>query len=81
MPLSAHLRSEREPRGEYTIVVEPKPVDAGGRTPYNDEGLRVEFAELVSQGAVPRSAIRSLAQKYGLGARQVYSVVHQTNGS
>jgi len=77
LPLSAHLQIDRAPRGEYTIVIEPKP-RWDGHTTYTEEQLRVEFSSLVSEGAVPRSAIRTLAQKYGLGARHVYSVVHQT---
>jgi len=80
LPLSAHLRSERAPRGEYTIVIEPRQTEADGQLTYNDEQLRAEFTDLLAQGSVPRSAIRTLAHKYGLGARSVYSVVHQTGG-
>ncbi len=79
LPLTGHLQSDRAPRGEYTIVIQPKELERGGQIPYNDDQLRVEFSGLVSNGAVPRSAIRTLAQKYGLRARQVYSVVRRTS--
>jgi 16S rRNA (cytidine1402-2'-O)-methyltransferase len=78
-PLSAHLENRREPRGEYTIVIEPKPLESFGQIPYNDHQLRAEFDELVGHGSVPRAAIRALAEKYGVAARQIYSAVHRTS--
>jgi len=77
LPLSAHLSNPREPRGEYTLVIEPRGLPLSGQMTYTTDQLRSEFEDLVEQGALPRSAIRTLAQKYALGAREVYSAVHK----
>jgi len=38
--------------------------------------LKQEFERLVSQGSLPRAAIRVLAHKYAIAARAVYGIVH-----
>jgi 16S rRNA (cytidine1402-2'-O)-methyltransferase len=75
-PLSQHLADEREPRGEYTIVLEPKASIESGQTTYVAADLKEQFEQLVGQGSLPRAAIRALAQKYAIAARTVYGVVH-----
>jgi 16S rRNA (cytidine1402-2'-O)-methyltransferase len=75
-PLSQHLAEEREPRGEYTIVLEPKGSPECGHKTYDAAELKEEFDQLVGQGSLPRAAIRVLAQKYAIGARAVYGIVH-----
>jgi 16S rRNA (cytidine1402-2'-O)-methyltransferase len=78
-PISEHLNSEKDPRGEYTFII---PADhspsAIGQTTYSDASLRAEFEELVNVGSSPRAAVRALAQKYSLASRSVYAVVHET---
>jgi 16S rRNA (cytidine1402-2'-O)-methyltransferase len=78
-PISDHLESLGEPRGEFTLIVsaEPQPPEIGPK-PYSEERLRAEFDELTAEGSSPRAAVRALAQKYALGSRNVYAVVHQT---
>ena len=75
--ISKHLRLQSEPRGEYTLVIPPRQVEEFGRLPYSNETLRKEFDDLIDGGANPRGAVRTLAKRYALPSRDVYSVVHQ----
>lgn len=73
-PISGHLESVADGRGEYTLVVSP----AGDRVqdvtePTADE-LTSEFYQMTEDsGLNRREAIRQLALKYRLPARAVYS--------
>ena len=73
-PISGHLKSVTDGRGEYTLVVSP----AGDRVhdvaePTADE-LTSEFYQMTEDsGLNRREAIRQLALKYRLPARAVYS--------
>ncbi|MEO7271831.1 MAG: 16S rRNA (cytidine(1402)-2'-O)-methyltransferase [Vicinamibacterales bacterium] len=79
LPLSEHLKSERAPRGEYTLVVAPHESTHSGHVTYNEDLVRAAFEELVAQGSFPRAAIRLLAQRYVVPARVIYSSVHNTS--
>jgi 16S rRNA (cytidine1402-2'-O)-methyltransferase len=80
-PISEHLKSSEEPRGEYTLVIAPPDARKVGRLPESPETLRAEFSELLLHGSPPRAAVRLLATKYAVSSRYVYSVVHQTTTS
>ena len=77
LPLSEHLKTDREPRGEYTLVVAPMSREQRGQLTYDEALVRLEFDALVTQGSLPRAAIKKLALKYEVPARTVYGVVHQ----
>jgi 16S rRNA (cytidine1402-2'-O)-methyltransferase len=80
-PISAHLRSIDKGRGEYTLVVAPAEAPAEVAAPRTDQ-LFDEFSQLTSTGDVTRrSAIKQLAIKYGLTAKDVYSRVEQGRNS
>ena len=77
-PISRHLAEIGEGRGEYTLVV-----TAGAALEHHPEipsptALYTEFGQLIEmEGVTRRAAIKQLALKYGLGARQVYSMVEE----
>ena len=75
--ISGHLRLQAEPKGEYTLVIPPHQVEKIGQLTYSDDSLRKEFDHLIDAGANPRGAVRTLAKRYALPSRDVYSVVHQ----
>ena len=75
-PISGHLEHVGEGRGEYTLVVSPA-VGSRAEAP-SAQQLGVEFGQLTDNGAVARrAAIKQLALKYGLSAREVYGLVEQ----
>jgi 16S rRNA (cytidine1402-2'-O)-methyltransferase len=76
-PISAHLKSVVQGRGEYTLVVAPASSPAEVTPPDTDQ-LFDEFCRLTDNQAVTRrSAIKQLATKYGLTAKEVYARVEQ----
>jgi 16S rRNA (cytidine1402-2'-O)-methyltransferase len=78
-PISRHISAFEVARGEFTIIVPPpEPSSIVGQKPYSNETLRAEFEDLVGSGSSPRAAVRTLAKKYSIPSRGVYSVVHQT---
>jgi 16S rRNA (cytidine1402-2'-O)-methyltransferase len=67
--------SEQE-RGEYTLVIEGAQSDEIGHSTYDETAIAGEYGTLVREGSTPRTAIRSLARKYGQPARTIYAAVH-----
>ena len=78
-PISGHLESLSEERGEFTLVVGPAdPLKRPAALPSSDLIAR-EFWQLTSgEGLGRRPAIKRLATKYGVSSREVYKLV-QTN--
>jgi len=78
-PISVALERLREPRGEFTVVLDC------GRLPKNDhrEGLSdhdlaVEYSKLAASGELTRRRIiTALSRKYGRPANQVYAAVER----
>jgi 16S rRNA (cytidine1402-2'-O)-methyltransferase len=80
-PIAAHLKSIDQGRGEYTLVVAPAASVDEVEQPDTDQ-LFAEFCQLTSTGDVTRrSAIKELATKYGLSAKEVYAKVEQGRNS
>lgn len=81
-PITTHLERLGEPRGEYTLVIHPSPA-GGEERPACPEGqqLRVEFGKLThNSGLSRREALQSLAAKYKLRSREVYSLLEKAKG-
>jgi 16S rRNA (cytidine1402-2'-O)-methyltransferase len=81
-PISSHLRQIGQGRGEYTLVISPNttPTTASTQRP-SAELIAAEFGRLTASGALPRrAAIKQLASKYGLTARDVYTIVEREKG-
>ena len=78
-PISGHLERIGEGRGEYTLVVGSATSQAVEAP--SAERLGVEFGQLTENGTMARrAAIKQLAVKYGLSARQVYGLVERGRG-
>ncbi len=77
-PISQHLAEIGNGRGEYTLVVAaPVSVERHPDLP-SAAVLYEEFGRLIEIGGTTRrAAIKRLALKYGLGAREVYALVEQ----
>jgi len=77
-PISEHLAKMSEGRGEFTLVVSP-PVEVGLTVTVPSAGdVGREFGRLTEiDGLSRREAIRSLAAKYGIKARQAYNLVEE----
>jgi 16S rRNA (cytidine1402-2'-O)-methyltransferase len=82
-PISAHLEAVGEGRGEYTLVVAaPGPEEhrsASGLTP---PLAAHEFGQLTNNaGLSRRQALRELARKHGVPARQVFAMLEEAKKS
>ncbi|BCL35324.1 16S rRNA (cytidine(1402)-2'-O)-methyltransferase [Nostoc sp. MS1] len=66
----AHYQ-QREPQGEYTILVAGKPPS---QTQLTEEQLKSELQQLISQGISRSQASRQLAKYTSLNRRQVYQL-------
>jgi 16S rRNA (cytidine1402-2'-O)-methyltransferase len=82
-PISAAIDVLGEPRGEYTVVVAPKQGMATPARPLpGGATLVAEFGQLTTHaGADRREAIRNLAAKYSLPARQIYRLLEDAKSS
>ena len=77
-PISTHLSLIGEGRGEYTLVVQPANVEASHATVPSPGAMHTEFGCLIeNENLSRRGAIKHLAVKYGLKARDVYALVEQ----
>ena len=68
--LSAALDHFRQPRGEFTLVIE----GCGTANPKLEipDSIDAELGELKARGQRAREAVREVAQRYGLPHREVY---------
>ena len=77
-PISAHLSELKEGRGEYTLVVAPPVAQIAAPEVPGAHDMAAEFGRITdTTTSSRRDAIRQLATKYGLKAREVYSLVEQ----
>jgi 16S rRNA (cytidine1402-2'-O)-methyltransferase len=72
-PISSHIASIQEGRGEYTVVVQvPKKREQPPVIPA-DSALLHEFGHSIETGETDRrSKVRKLAEKYQLSTREIY---------
>jgi 16S rRNA (cytidine1402-2'-O)-methyltransferase len=81
-PISRHLEELREERGEFTVVVEGAKVGETGQEVPAPEQMAREFGELTNIAAVGRrDAIRTLAAKYSMSSRDVFSLLERAKTS
>jgi 16S rRNA (cytidine1402-2'-O)-methyltransferase len=78
-PITSHLAALTEPRGEYTVVVSPPGPGLAEQAQVPDaDALASEFGQLANTGASSRrQAIKALAQKYHVTAREVYRLIEE----
>jgi 16S rRNA (cytidine1402-2'-O)-methyltransferase len=85
-PISAHLLTSIEERGEFTLVLKGQPTTPRAAEslsePPSEEVLAHEFGELTNNvGLTRRAAIKRLAGRYGLPSREVYGMVEKAKSS
>jgi 16S rRNA (cytidine1402-2'-O)-methyltransferase len=81
-PISHHLASSREPRGEYTVVVELPPLRPQVQPLPSDQELASEIGQITeNRGITRRAALRALAEKYGTPVRELYARVERAKAS
>lgn len=82
-PISTHLEELTEERGEFTLVVAgARVVATGGQEVPDPQQMAAEFGELTNIGAVGRrEAIRTLAAKYSISSRNVFSLLERAKTS
>ena len=73
-PISSVINSLNSIKGEFTLVIAP-PENTSAR-PSTTE-LLSEFGDLTNLGAVRRDAVKRIAKKHGLGAREVYELLER----
>lgn len=67
---------ERQPKGEYTLVVAGKPI--GDALILSEAELKTELVQLLQQGMTRSQASRHLAQLTSLSRRQIYQLALET---
>ena len=77
-PISEVLNKLSEPRGEYTLVISPADQTIEQPININKAMARNLFGYLTKQGGFSRrTAIRKVAQVYGLTSREVYLAIEE----
>jgi len=66
--------ADREPRGEFTIVVAGSSAETGKRTAMSKADLKAELTELLQQGLSRSQASRQLAALTSLPRRELYQM-------
>lgn len=72
------LYEEKEPKGEYVLVVEGAPEEKGGEMTL--EQAAEMAAELVSGGMKPSEACKEAAKKSGFGKSEIYGLFTRLQG-
>ncbi|MDD2569261.1 MAG: 16S rRNA (cytidine(1402)-2'-O)-methyltransferase, partial [Clostridia bacterium] len=67
------LWQEREPQGEYVLVVEGAKANKGAQT-YTEEFLTAELARLLAGGMKHKAAAKELGLRYGLPVSKLYEL-------
>jgi 16S rRNA (cytidine1402-2'-O)-methyltransferase len=82
-PISHHLATLREGRGEYTLVIRPTDGLAESVAPLpSDEEVAQQFGGLTNtNGLGRRQAIRTLAERYGRSSREIYALLERCKAS
>lgn len=72
-PISKHLETTSTRRGEYTCVVWPPVAADQADVPLPEgETLLDEFGQMTEKSSSRRTAVKEMAEKYGLTARELY---------
>lgn len=71
-PISSISNGLNSLKGEFTLVVAPRKQT---RSPPSTEEILSEFGDLTDSGTVRRDAVKQVAKRHGLAARDVYRLV------
>ena len=76
--ISEVIASLAEPRGEFTIVIEPAAVVPAGEVPADPAAIFVDFCEMTeNNGTSRRQAITKLARQHSKSAREIYRIIEE----
>ena len=79
---SAIIGRMPEPKGEFTVVVGPKPASENTPVAVSDEDIAGEFGRTTeSTAGSRRQAVVALAKKYGRSSRDVYAIIERAKKS
>ncbi|MBM3817693.1 MAG: 16S rRNA (cytidine(1402)-2'-O)-methyltransferase [Acidimicrobiia bacterium] len=81
-PASSIIGRLTDPRGEFTVVVGPRPKTTGVQAAVSDDEIVAEFGRTTD--CVPggrREAISAVARKYGRSSRDIYTIVERAKKS
>jgi 16S rRNA (cytidine1402-2'-O)-methyltransferase len=77
-PISEHLNATASPRGEYTCVVWPSSAPSQAARPLPDGPLLLEeFGQITNTATSRRTALKHMAKKYGVTARELYTALEK----
>jgi 16S rRNA (cytidine1402-2'-O)-methyltransferase len=72
-PISKHLEAASTPRGEYTCVVWPaSSADQADLALPRGAALLAEFGQITENSTSRRTAVKEMAEKYGVTTRELY---------
>jgi 16S rRNA (cytidine1402-2'-O)-methyltransferase len=75
-PISELITHFAEPKGEFTILLPPRPPQVAERVPPDPAVLTAEFGELTNNGTFKRrEALKILAERYGIGVNALYKLL------
>lgn len=81
-PISQHLTDLSEERGEFTLVVAGAAAETEAAVAPEATEVASEFGRMTENAALGRrEAIRALAQKYRISAREVFSLLEEAKRS
>jgi 16S rRNA (cytidine1402-2'-O)-methyltransferase len=82
-PISGHLSARLEERGEFTLVVQGAPGQAGDITPVpSADEIRHEFGLLTdNSGVTRREAIKALSRRYRIPSRTIFASLEASKNS
>ncbi len=75
-PICQHLEYFTDPKGEFTVLVPPSPLDESSAEPPPIEQLRHEFGELTkNSGLTRREALKELAVQHRMRVNDLYKLI------
>ena len=79
-PISGHLLHFLEPKGEFTVLLPPPPVNESARALPAVGQLRDELGELTNSGGLRRrKALKVLAERHGMAVNDLYRALGDTS--
>src|SRR5262245_56155349 len=81
-PVETVAAAITQPKGEFVILIPPRPVGAAHDVAFSDDELRREFGRLTENQAVDRrQGIRELARRTGKSSKEIYKALERSKKS
>ena len=76
------LGQMRDPRGEYTVVLGPKPPDMTPEIGASDRDIYLEFGHQPEHaGSTRRERVSAIARRHGRPAKEIYAIIERMKSS